>query len=90
MEALKGRMSTYKLLNLIGLVSIVSVLLYFMAYAHEYSKNKVITITGLIFYFVAALLYFLFGYLYHKSKTGQTIVLCGLAIITIFLLFILK
>ncbi|GAA0435819.1 hypothetical protein GCM10008934_26650 [Virgibacillus salarius] len=88
MEALKGRMSTYKLLNLIGLVSIVSVLLYFMAYAHEYSKDKVIT--GLIFYFVAALLYFLFGYLYHKSKTGQTIVLCGLAIITIFLLFILK
>lgn len=80
-------MSTHNFLNLIGLLSIVSVIIYFMAYAHEYSKDEVIS--GLIFYGVATVIYFLFVYLYHKSKLGQKIVLYGLGIITLIPIFLL-
>ncbi|WP_010530217.1 hypothetical protein [Lentibacillus jeotgali] len=80
-------MSTHKLLNIIGLVSIVSVIIYFMAYTHEYSKDEIIS--GLVFYFVAAAIYFLFVYLYHKSNLGQKIVLYGLSTIILILIFLL-
>ncbi len=82
-----GKMSTHKLLNVIGLVTIVSVIIYFMAYNHEYSKDKIIS--GLIFYLAATVIYFLFVYLYHKSKQGQKLVLYGLGIITLILIFLL-
>ncbi len=80
-------MSTHKFLNLIGLVSIVSVIIYFIAYAYEYSKDEVIS--GLLFYFVATVIYFLFVYFYHKSKSGQKIVLYGLGIVTLIIIFVL-
>ncbi|MTW86472.1 hypothetical protein F3157_12490 [Virgibacillus dakarensis] len=80
-------MSTHKFLNLIGIVPIVSVIIYFMIYAHKYSKDEVIS--GLIFYFVATAICFLFVHLYHKSKLGQKIVLYGLGIITLILIILL-
>ncbi|TMN22649.1 hypothetical protein [Lentibacillus cibarius] len=80
-------MSTHKLLNLIGLVSIISVIIYFVAYAHLYNKDEIIS--GLIFYFVTTAVYFLFVYLYHKNNLGQKIVLYGLGVITLIPIFLL-
>lgn len=80
-------MNTYRLLNIIGLGSILSVIIYFVAYAHEYSKEKVIS--GLVFYFAATVIYFLFVFLYHKSKLGQKITLYGLSAIALVLIYLL-
>ncbi|MCM3179769.1 hypothetical protein [Cytobacillus horneckiae] len=73
--------STKKVLNFYGIFVVISWGLMFIIHNEMYTTEK--TIQGMTFIFIAAAIFFILVHLYHKSKTGQIIVLWSLGLLFI-------
>ncbi|WP_053220058.1 hypothetical protein [Virgibacillus senegalensis] len=66
-----------------GLFSFLSIMLYFWGYANDYKQEYLVS--GISFFFLAGIVYFLFVFLYFKSGIGKKIVFWGLLLIVVIL-----
>lgn len=75
-------MGISKLLYSIGLVSLVSLVLYFVFYAHIYTQSELIE--AYAFFGAAVAIYFIFVFLYNRGNVGKWLSLAGLVLIAVF------
>ncbi|WP_188205603.1 hypothetical protein [Alkalibacillus aidingensis] len=82
-------MSTIRFMYLIGIVSLASIVLYFLTSLDHYSWGD--AIQGLAFFGASGVFYFVFVYWYHKSDVGKTAtisVLGLIALVSVVLIFL--
>ncbi|GAA0453370.1 hypothetical protein [Alkalibacillus silvisoli] len=75
-------MNVSKLLYLIGVISLVSLVLYFLFYAHLYTHSDLIE--AYAFFGIAVATYFVFVFIYNKGNIGKLLSLVGLVLIAVF------
>ncbi|MFS0594241.1 hypothetical protein AB1L05_21940 [Cytobacillus horneckiae] len=73
--------NTKKVLNFYGIFVVISWALMFIIHNEIYTTEKIIQ--GMTFICIAATIFFILVHLYHKSKTGQIIVLLSLGFLFI-------
>ncbi len=70
-----------------GIFSFITIVLHFWGYSREYTKDELVS--GIVFFIIAGIVYFLFVFFFFKGETGKKTVFWGLIVVILILLYLL-